>query len=264
MGIPQIAQATPPPPLDGHIELFWYWRGHTLPRSTERVLPTGTIELVIPLRADEPQTGGVSGPHSRAFLIERTVEDELLGVHFRPGGAFPFLGTPAGDLQNRYVTLDDLWGRTRAQALLGEIHEAADAHAKFSVLARWLARVARNRLERDAAVSYALARLERDSARGAAGALAAAVNMSQRRFIETFRCRVGLTPKLYSRIQRFQRILDRVASAERVDWVRTALACGYYDQSHFIHDFRSFTGLRPTEYWDLRIAGQANHVRVAD
>jgi AraC-like DNA-binding protein len=99
---------------------------------------------------------------------------------------------------------------------------------------------------------------------GSVGKVVDTVNLSQRRFIAVFRDQVGLTPKVYCRIQRFQRILDRVAYASHVDWLETALACGYFDQSHFIHDFCEFTGLRPTDYWDLRIEGQTNHVRVID
>ena len=75
---------------------------------------------------------------------------------------------------------------------------------------------------------------------------------------------VGLTPKLYSRIERFQHVLRSVELCDEVDWVGVATSCGYFDQAHFIHDFREFTGLRPSDYLGLRIAGQRSHVRVPD
>lgn len=223
-----------------------------------------TMELVIDLRNDGLSGAGVSGPHSEAFFIERTTQDELLGIHFRPGGAFPFLGSPAGDLHNGYASLESLWGSARARQLLARLRAARSVESKFATLERWLLQIAYRPLPRHPAVAYALAKLRRDAGVGSAGRVAAAVNLSQRHFIELFRDQVGLTPKVYARIQRFQRLLDRVAHADRVDWLETALTCGYFDQSHFIHDFRAFTGLRPTEYWDLRIAGQSNHVRVVE
>jgi AraC-like DNA-binding protein len=71
-------------------------------------------------------------------------------------------------------------------------------------------------------------------------------------------------PKLYSRIERLQAVLRRIELLDEVDWAEVATSCGYFDQSHFIHDFREFTGLRPSDYLELRIAGQRNHVRVPD
>jgi AraC-like DNA-binding protein len=147
---------------------------------------------------------------------------------------------------------------------MGLLYEAPNVPAKFRVLERWLIRVAARELQRHPAVDLGLTTFRDQWALGAAREAQQRSNLSPRRFIQLFRDQVGLTPKLYCRIRRFQYVLDRVTDARDVDWLRTALACGYFDQSHFIHDFRAFTGLRPTEYWNLRIAGQANHVRVPD
>lgn len=69
----------------------------------------GTAELVIDLRSGRTSGSGISGPQSQAIMIERTAHDELLGVHFNPGGAFPFLGFPFGELHALNVTLSDVW-----------------------------------------------------------------------------------------------------------------------------------------------------------
>jgi AraC-like DNA-binding protein len=72
--------------------------------------------------------------------------------------------------------------------------------------------------------------------------------LSERRFIEVFHEQVGLTPKAFCRVRRFQRVLKSVHGAREVDWAQVALDCGYYDQPHFIHDFRGFSGLTPAQY----------------
>jgi AraC-like DNA-binding protein len=57
---------------------------------------------------------------------------------------------------------------------------------------------------------------------------------------------VGVTPKRYCRILRFQRALVGAHRGKRVDWAQLAVECGYWDQAHFIHEFRLFSGLTPT------------------
>ena len=88
------------------------------------------------------------------------------------------------------------------------------------------------------------------------------IGTSQRTFINTFAREVGMTPKLYSRVRRFNRALRMVHRREDVDWTDVALACGYFDQSHLIRDFRAFAGLSPSSYLALRTE-HFNHVPVA-
>jgi AraC-like DNA-binding protein len=72
--------------------------------------------------------------------------------------------------------------------------------------------------------------------------------LSARRFIDVFRKEVGLTPKLFCRVRRFQRVLRHITAGQKVDWAEIALTCGYFDQAHFIHDFRAFSGINPSSY----------------
>jgi AraC-like DNA-binding protein len=87
--------------------------------------------------------------------------------------------------------------------------------------------------------------------------------LSRKRFIRLFRDEVGQTPKLFSRIRRFQELLRIVESGRRVDWAELALMCGYFDQAHFIHDFRAFSGLNPGSYLTSR-GEHPNHVVLGD
>jgi AraC-like DNA-binding protein len=85
--------------------------------------------------------------------------------------------------------------------------------------------------------------------------------VSERRFIELFRRQVGLAPKLYSRVRRFQAALRRIPAGRAVDWADVARACGYFDQAHLIHEFRAISGLSPGEYAELRTQ-HLNHVPI--
>jgi len=73
---------------------------------------------------------------------------------------------------------------------------------------------------------------------------------------------VGLTPKLFARITRFRRIIDSLQGSRQIHWSGLALECGYFDQAHFIHDFRAFAGISPAAYLQHRMS--SNHVRIAE
>jgi AraC-like DNA-binding protein len=71
---------------------------------------------------------------------------------------------------------------------------------------------------------------------------------SHTHFIQLFREQVGLTPKLFGRIRRFQMLLGRIDKGLPLNWADAATDCGYFDQAHLIHDFRAFAGVTPLEY----------------
>jgi AraC-like DNA-binding protein len=185
----------------------------------------------------------------------------MIGVAFKPGGGFPFVGLPAGELHNLDVSLDAVWGRD-ADALRDRLLDAKTPAARFGIVERALAKKAAGRMARHPAVRYALQQFDAPAPSRSVADVTAQIGLSSRRFIEIFRNEVGLTPKLFCRIRRFQKVLAALEDASEVDWSDVALACGYFDQAHFIHDFRGFAGVNPSTY--LRYRTHRNHVAVHD
>lgn len=255
-----FAQHIPQKPLSEFVAAFWYWQGHEASFSKEGVLPTAAADLVIRLGNPRPSDSGISGARSRPIIIERTTQDRLLGIHFKPGGAFPFLGFPSEELHNLSITLTDLWGHGRASRLLGLLQEAQAVGRKFQVLEGWLLQTAERPLQRHRAVAFAMQEFSSDPGLRSSAQVAAKIGFSQRRFIELFRGEVGLTPKLFWRLQRFRKVIKAIQNKTTVDWADLAVAHGYYDQSHFHHEFQEFSGLTPSEYLGLRTP-YVNHVR---
>src|SRR5688500_9355086 len=112
----------PRAPLDAYVEYIWALSAEPA-HARERIVPNGTLELVINLEADafrifDPSTGDVrrlrgamvSGCYSSAFDFDTSAHANILGVHFRPGTASPLLGVPPGVLANAHVDLEALWG----------------------------------------------------------------------------------------------------------------------------------------------------------
>lgn len=251
----------PPRPLSDFVELFWYYEGVAASHARERLMPTGTVELVIGLqddtgriyprdRDDDPlvfRGPVVAGPHAEYFAIDSVATMHAVGIHFKPGGAFPFLGVPAGELQNRHVSLDDLWG-SYADEVHARVACASTPEGKLRALEVGLLGRLSLPLERHAAVGFALQQFARPVTRTVSD-VTAQIGMSGRRFAGRFRDEVGLTPKLYCRVQRFQDALRRLhRRSSQLDLADLAYACGYFDQAHFNHDFRDFSGISPTAY----------------
>lgn len=264
---------SPTGPLRALISRLWYWEDAP-PRSRERILPSGTMELVVNLRDDEIRiydpsdpdrfrrcSGAlVSGPYRRFFVIDPCVHASIIGVHFRPGGAVPFLGVPASELADTHVDLEALWGQA-ARELRERLCEAVTAEERFSLLEAALVARLRRPPECHPAVPAALAALEPAGQGVSVREVARRIGLSQRRFIQVFSAAVGVTPKRYHRIRRFQRARKLARPASSPDWADVALEFGYFDQSHLIRDFQEFAGYSPVEFqrhWSERVL--PNHV----
>jgi AraC-like DNA-binding protein len=252
----------PEPPLSKFVENFWLYEGDNPEHKTERILPTGTLELVINLRqnelrfhdAERPENCSrfsgavVSGAHGRGFAPVPAEDTFIIGIHFKPGGAFPFLGLPAGELADTHVDLETLWGPSagRLRERLGEARTSAE---RFQLLREALLDRLCHGVEQHYAVSAALEMFGKNQAGPIVRGAAKYLGLSQRRFIQVFKAEVGITPKLFSRIQRFQQTRTVIQQGHpSPNWAALALDLGYFDQSHLIREFREFSGLSPTDY----------------
>jgi AraC-like DNA-binding protein len=246
-------------PLGDFVELLWLCDVDPLPWTQERLLPGGSVELVVDL-APTSHKAVMSGPHSRFFLLHTSQRRSLAGVHFKPGGAFAFLAVPLHELRDTVVPLDTLWG-----GVAGELRERlADADTddeRFVTMEEILLGQGRNRMQRHPAVRYALREFMRVPCAQSVAQVAARVGLSQRRFTECFTNQVGLTPKVFYRLRRFQAAIRQVHRKGCTDWTGLALDCGYFDQAHFIHDFHAFSGLTPSA-WDAQRISSINHVPI--
>lgn len=262
----------PLPPLSDFVELLWLYEGYDVPHEKERLLPDGSVELVINLAEDrirvydshDPEKfctipGCVaSGPRSEFFVIDTAGEASTVGVHFKPGGAFPFFAVPPAELRNRSVALECLWGAA-AVRLRERLLEAGTAENKLRVLESCLLEELKKPLERHPFVGFALQQLCNSIQAPPVSRVVDQIGCSQRRFIQLFSDQVGLTPKLFSRVRRFQNVVQSAHRVDAINWTQMALDCGYYDQAHFIHDFQSFAGITPSEYL-ARKTPHVNHV----
>jgi AraC-like DNA-binding protein len=259
----------------------------------EHVLPTGASHVVIRLgetpvtlldamKRETPLAVGhciIGGPRS-SFYVKRAAEGgDTVGAQLRPGAAPVLLGVPASELAEQHRSLDETWGsaahRVREQLSNLEVRRSLVAHAPFDhVWACLRARVdvfesalldqlRRNRLHTHGDwLRCVLTGLE---AGAPLSQLVSHSDISHRAFVTRFRSLVGLPPKVYSRLRRFQRVVNTLGNTpladKSVSLAQVAVDLGFADQAHLTREFRTFAGLSPAAY--RRFAPvSVNHVRL--
>jgi AraC-like DNA-binding protein len=208
-------------------------------------LPDGAVDLVVRVgdRGAEVLAGG-----TRLHAFRKIIDDtpESLVVHFRPGGAYPFFGVPLSELTDRFVSIERLWGTAGAD-LTGRIADAPDAAARLRLVERALVERLRGGALFEPAsaarVRRAIDRVVASPVLPRVDQLARDVGMSARQLRRGFEAVVGMGPKAFVRVVRFQRALGLAGTR---DWSAVAAAAGYYDQAHLIADFRDLAGATPS------------------
>jgi AraC-like DNA-binding protein len=267
-GVDGVSMYRPASALVEYTEIIGHWHARVGYRS--RALPRGAVTLIIDVsqrqhvdffaadgctRLNVP-SAFVTGSHTASYVSEMAAAQPAMAVHFRPGGAYPFLGIPLNDLENGYVGLDDIWG-CAAVELHERLIEAPTAAARFGILEDFLLSQPWSSVRRHPAVAAALDAIEANPSIRMAD-LRDLVGMTTKRLIALFRAEVGLSPKAYARIRRLQASLRSLGS---MSGARVAAEVGYFDQAHFVREFRSFTGMTPTEYTEQRLV-LPSHVPV--
>jgi len=219
------------------------------------LLPDGGMAVLINLGDPQKRTDGreatyrrswVSGAQPGPIELEIRGRYEATGIAFRPGGAAPLFGFNLAELAGSVVELEDIWG-AEARRLREQLGAESDDMRKLRALEVWLARCYRD-AELPRRVGFAAAQLARRDLPVGVGEIADALGVSPKHLVAEYARHTGLTPKYFARVRRLQAAIGRIGFAETPEWAEVAAACGYYDQSHLINEFRALAGATPTEY----------------
>lgn len=263
---------TPPAPLGLAVERLWFSERAALAHARERSLPTGCTDIVIPLlerqdilRYDSEHDAHarrlhgavVQGPHDRFCVRGVEGPSRVIGVHFKPGGAAALFGGAVRDLRNRTTLLEDLWGPA-SRDLQERLALTADPQACLRLLEQELLRRLASSPPMDPVVRFALGAFDVSPA-SMIDPVQRASGTSPAQFIRRFEAAVGLTPKRYARVRRFNALLPQLVRRGPREWALVAVEAGYYDQSHLIHEFKRLAGTTPSAYAPVH-ADQPMHV----
>lgn len=221
-------------------------------RARHDLLPDGRTTLVFRV-LDNGCSGDVcvAGPRTHARFKNVSGVTRAVIIQFKPGWSAPLLGVAANELTDRIVPLADIWGGA-GRELYAELLATRELPELLACVSRAIA------LRTQQGFESASARLARRAARlleageGRVERVAVQLGVTARHLRRAFSENVGIGPKEYARTARLQRALRMVANSN--DWGRIATDAGYYDQAHFIADFRQLIGVTPGAY--LRRAGE--------
>jgi AraC-like DNA-binding protein len=254
----------PRPPLTDYIDFFGYWRRDSGDPHQSRALPRGAATVIIDVSgrqridfyAADARTrlhvppAFIAGAGTTSYITRIDASQTVLTIHFRPGRALPFLGIPMGELENSCVGLADLLGR-EGTALHEQLVVSASASERVALLESFLLnRLQIHDLEPHRGVAAVLGAMARDPSMRVSQAQRL-TGLSPKRLSAAFRAEVGIPPKAYQRVRRLQAALRRLDAAPTLG-ATVAADLGYFDQAHFVREFRSFTSMTPTQYVQRR------------
>jgi AraC-like DNA-binding protein len=245
----------PDPPLAACVEMLWYVAGRAH-FGRDRRLPAGKAHLLFNLGAAPTlfsraangadrrfPTCWISGQQNSYFETGSHGDTVLLGAQFHSHGAYRLLRIGQHELADQVIELEALLG-DRVLALRQRLLDTPSPQVCFALLEQWLVeRLDHGTRVHPAVLATSLA-VGKNPGRVQMAELSRNIGLSQEHLIRRFREQVGLTPKAYANILRFEHALS-LARARTTSWSQIALTTGYYDQSHLVRDFQRFAGRAP-------------------
>lgn len=257
----------PAPPLDQFIENFLYYKGYDPSHSIDRFLPDGNVYLLIDLTETpkfiydnhslaEIQTCRnlwFSGIRNRYITIPSGRDNEMLVINFHKGKAYPFVGMPMNELTD-YVVDGEMVMPKEILDLRALLLDLLTVQQKFLFVEQYLLQTFQPKLQVNPFVDFAVNCIVQSPHQLSLKYLSDKVGFSQKHFIKIFKEHVGVTPKAFVKIMRFQKAIQEIEATNSANWARIAYESGYYDQAHFINDFKDFSGFTPNQFQQMQIS----------
>lgn len=249
--------------LKNYIPKIWFFEKESgFPDPDDRMLvaPNGLVRLVIPchnsfsLKNDEWLQQAkqnrimLVGIHDLPIFVdfERSHPSALLGVEFSPVGAYRFFHLRQAEIKNRSFRLSDIMNKTISE-IEDQIANASDVNHKVKLLTQFLFKLLRESND-DLIFEYCVSKIIHVRGNISVEQLASETGYSCRWLNMKFNERLGLTQKSLCSIFRFHQFYSSMITHNEKILKSGAFFDFYYDQSHFIKDFKRFTGITPTRF----------------
>lgn len=245
----------PHPALDKNIEYYWIEESID---SKEIILPDGSMFIVFnlanPLTSVENngikhtinQEGYIIGPHKSYFTFENKSERKIIGIKFHHGTPFHLVKTSMSHFVDQVIRLENVING-KAISTLSKLISAKSLYGIKSILDSFLlSSIDRSKI--NPTVMKTIHDIGKYDHSISIKELSQNLNVSQKHLINLFKDQVGLSPKFFQRIVKFQGVISMVKNGNTFDWPELAYRFGYYDQAHLINDFKYFSGCSPKYY----------------
>lgn len=240
-----LARFDPSPDLAGLVERYWTVRWDLRGQApyAQETLTYPQVNLVFGTHRP-----GVFGAGTKRFVAMLAGEGWVIGAKFRPGGFRPFWRGPVSELTDRSVTIVEAFGAAGAELDVA-VHAAHASPEQCIALIEVFLRARAPVLDPDVALATKVVALaQSDPAIARVTDLAERTGLTVRKLQRLFASHVGVSPRWVLRRFRVHEAAERVVRGEVADWSALACELGYFDQAHFIREFKAQTGRTPGEY----------------
>jgi len=254
-----ITEYKPSKNLQPYVEL--YWEGSFNIDATGsvsiQILPNGCLDVIFHLNdlhcdykndSSWSQTPDymVIGLFTKPYQVQFKNLVNVFAIRFKPEGIYNVFGIPASELTGRFEDMTQILGKEYQDFS----HRLKEEKSINGMLERTENYLLKNLLDRKIDLGYVnfAAELIRKSKEASIENLTTKLFVSQRQLEREFKDKIGITPKHYQRLTRINEVLRLLNDRQELDLTSVAYYCGYFDQAHFINDFKSFTGLSPSIY----------------
>lgn len=249
----------PTPELTSHVRYYWNLDSgdDPEPHARERVFPDGCIELIFNYadlmrkfedgRTEIQQRHFIHGQLKKFIELESTGKVGIFSVRFQPAGLQRFIDFDVSDLTEKTMTVAEIWGdegtHFNAQMLAAKTTQQRIDITESFLLTRLQSG------KNDDTISRCVSEIIASDGGQTIDELSEKFHIGKRHLERKFLSTVGLSQKLFSRIIRFNKALQLIENKDFSTFTSVAHQGGFYDQAHFIRDFKEITGLNPKQYF---------------
>lgn len=233
--------------LHAYISRYWVWDNQA---ELPAMLPGTGAELIFHLHSDRLQSlSHMLLPRKTPFRFAITDQHaSFIAVRFRHNALRHFCNCPISEMIDTHVTAADIWGKA-GQEIENRIIETQTIEEKIELLNHFLLiQLAMHNKTQHAWLDGSLSQLYERQSRYSLDTVIQQTEISTRYFQKIFKHNTGVSPKYFQRTARFEHVLRTLLLTKNRHYLDVALAYGYYDQAHFIKEFKQFTQCTPLEF----------------
>ncbi len=184
--------------------------------------------------------------HKDFLSISAPQDSEMLVIQFKTSGAYPFIHKPINQLNNKVINAEELFSSSIIE-LRETVLISKNVNEKFKAIEHWLLERLNIKKAPNQEVLNVLHQIQTKPISDYVSIIES-YSKTQKHLINQFKTYFGLTPKVFHRIFRFNEILKQIQNKKHLIWSQIAYEFGYSDQSHFIKEFKEFSGFNPQEF----------------
>lgn len=247
--------------LSKYIQLIWISESESSDDfyAKEKILPDGIVEIVFHFRGTFiihnsngekiKQPKGFAVSQMRKFIeIESNRATGFVSVRFYPWGAHHFFKEPISNFLDNTIDIKNLW-KDDYQIILQRIKKVCNDE-KVDIIQEFLSDCLLQNKKNSIKIDNAIKLIRKTKGQDSIDQICNKTNLTYKQLERKFLATIGTTPKVFSRTTRFLHLCHHLKEYENKNMTQLTYDFDYYDQAHFIKDFRTFTGLTPKEYYE--------------